>query len=69
MDERVRVWRGLSEVQVLQWQPITGTPVDVLVPRNVRVTVLWAVFGFNLGEDWHIFYWRAKIKRLWIGNV
>ena len=35
MEARVRVSSGSDDVQILQSQPITGTPTEVLVPRNV----------------------------------
>ena len=34
-EQRVRESRGSSEVQTSQLQPITGTPVEVPVPRSV----------------------------------
>jgi hypothetical protein len=35
-DERNRLFRGSSELQTPQSQPITGTPTEVPVPRNVK---------------------------------
>src|SRR5512140_3647150 len=39
-DCRSRWFFGLSDVQTRQWQPMTGTPVEVPVPRNVTIMVL-----------------------------
>jgi len=34
-EERIRLLRGSVEEQTAQWQPMTGTPVDVPQP-NIR---------------------------------
>jgi hypothetical protein len=46
--------RGSSEVQTAQPQPITGTPTDVPVPRNVNETSATAVIL-------HVTRWQATI--------
>lgn len=48
MDDRVRDSFGSSDVQTLQRQPITGTPVEVPVPKKVIV-----ISDFNLRPLWH----------------
>ncbi len=48
MDERVRMSSGSPDVQMAQVQPITGTPVEVLVPRKVS-----EISGFNLALALH----------------
>jgi hypothetical protein len=42
-DDLERRLRGSSDVQTAQPQPITGTPTDVPVPRNVNETPATAV--------------------------
>jgi hypothetical protein len=39
-EERKRRLRGSEEPQTAQEQPITGTPVEVPVPKNVSLTSL-----------------------------
>jgi hypothetical protein len=53
-DDLSRRLRGSSEVQTAQPQPITGTPTDVPVPRNVNETPATAVIL-------HATPWQATI--------
>ncbi len=55
MDDRVRERRGSVDVHTSQRHPMTGTPVDVLVPRKVM-----EISGFNLARDWHNLPQSAK---------
>lgn len=55
-DDLSRRLRGSSEVQTAQPQPITGTPTDVPVPRNVNETPATAVIL-------HATPWQATIGK------
>ena len=55
MEERVRLSLGSGDVQVAQLHPITGTPVEVLVPMKVR-----QISGFNLAQALHNYTQGAK---------
>ena len=60
-DDLSRRLRGSSEVQTAQPQPITGTPTDVPVPRNVNETPATAVIL-------HATPWQATIGKTKASN-
>jgi hypothetical protein len=43
-DDRNLLSLGSVDLQTSQWQPITGTPWEVPVPKNVTLTI--SLFGF-----------------------